>query len=431
MAFLTTRRALVIGAALALTTALSSPSFADTTLSFLIDNAPNTVAWANQLKTDFEAANPDIKLDIEQRPGGADGDNLIKTKLATGDMSDVFNYNSGSLFQQINPTQNLVDLSKEPWQADVLPSFKQVVTATDGSVRGAPFGAAMGGGILYNIPMYKELGLSVPKTWADFMANNEKIKAAGKVPVIQTFGDTWTSQLFVLSDYFNVAASSPTFAADYTANKAKYASTPAAMAGFQHQADVFKAGYLNADFAAAKFEDGVKDVATGKGAQYPMLTFAISTVQTLAPENLKDVGFFATPGTDATKNGVTVWEPAALYIPASNKDHLDAAKKFVAFVASKQGCVSLNKAGGGTGPYLIKGCSLPADVPPAVSDLQSYFNAGDTNSPALEFLSPVKGPSLEQITVAVGSGITAPTDGAAQYDEDVKKQAQQLGLAGW
>ena len=431
MAFLTTRRTLVIGAALALTTALSSPSFADTTLSFLIDNAPNTVAWANQLKTDFEAANPDIKLDIEQRPGGADGDNLVKTKLATGDMSDVFNYNSGSLFQQINPTQNLVDLSAEPWQADVLPSFKQVVTATDGTVRGAPFGAAMGGGILYNIPIYKELGLSVPKTWADFMANNEKIKAAGKVPVIQTFGDTWTSQLFVLSDYFNVAAAVPSFAADYTANKAKYATTPAAMAGFQHQADVFKAGYLNPDFAAAKFEDGVKDVATGKGAQYPMLTFAISTVATLAPENLKDVGFFATPGTDAAKNGVTVWEPAALYIPASNKDHLDAAKKFVAFVASKQGCDSLNKAGGGTGPYLIKGCSLPADVPPAVADLQTYFNAGDTNSPALEFLSPVKGPSLEQITVAVGSGITTPADGAAQYDEDVKMQAQQLGLAGW
>ena len=37
----------------------------------------------------------------------------------------------------------------------------------------------------------------------------------------------------------------------------------------------------------------------------------------------------------------------------------------------------------------------------------------------------------EQITVAVGSGITAPADGASQYDEDVKKQAQQLGLPGW
>ena len=39
--------------------------------------------------------------------------------------------------------------------------------------------------------------------------------------------------------------------------------------------------------------------------------------------------------------------------------------------------------------------------------------------------------SLEQITVEVGSGIRAPADAAALYDDDVKKQAQQLGLPGW
>lgn len=43
----------------------------------------------------------------------------------------------------------------------------------------------------------------------------------------------------------------------------------------------------------------------------------------------------------------------------------------------------------------------------------------------------MKGPSLEQITVAVGSGQTSPKDGAAQYDADVTKQAKQLGLPGW
>jgi raffinose/stachyose/melibiose transport system substrate-binding protein len=106
MTFNLRRRTVLFAAALTLSTALAAPAFAadPLTLSFLVDNAPNTVAWANQLKADFEAANPDIKIEIEQRPGGADGDNLIKTKLATGDMSDVFNYNSGSLFQQIRPT---------------------------------------------------------------------------------------------------------------------------------------------------------------------------------------------------------------------------------------------------------------------------------------------------------------------------------------
>ena len=68
---------------------------------------------------------------------------------------------------------------------------------------------AMGGGILYNKNVYEKLGLQVPKTWAEFMANNDKIKAAGITPVIQTFEDTWTSQLFVLGDFYNVAGRDP------------------------------------------------------------------------------------------------------------------------------------------------------------------------------------------------------------------------------
>ena len=79
----------------------------------------------------------------------------------------------------------------------------------------------------------------------------------------------------------------PNFAADYTANKAKYATTPAAMKGFEHGEEVFKAGYLNEDFAAATFDDGVRMVATGEGAHYPMLTFAIGDDRAATiPENL-------------------------------------------------------------------------------------------------------------------------------------------------
>ena len=50
---------------------------------------------------------------------------------------------------------------------------------------------------------------------------------------------------------------------------------------------------------------------------------------------------------------------------------------------------------------------------------------------ALEFVSPIKGPNLEKILIQVGSGISTAAQGAALYDDDVKKQAQQLGLKGW
>lgn len=413
--------------------ALTGPAFAQdkVTLSFLVDNASSTIAWANQLKADFEAKNPDVTVDVEIRPGGTEGDNIVKTRLATGDMADIFLYNSGSLFQAINPVQNLTPLTNEAFADNIIDSFKTVVSA-NGDVYGVPIGAAMGGGVLYNIPLYEKLGLTPPKTWGEFMANSQKIKdETDKTAVIQTFKDTWTSQLFVLGDYYNVETAVPGFAENYTNNKAKFATTPAALASFQHQADVYNAGFLNEDFQAAGYEDGVRMVATGEGAHYPMLTFAITAVEQNYPENLGDVGFFALPGEDAALNGLTVWMPAGIYLPNTTTDHKDVALEFLTFVASTEGCDSQTKAGGATGPYLIKGCTLPEDVPQAVKDLLPYFQDGGHNGPALEFLSPIKGPNLENITVEVGSGFRSAEDGAKLYDDDVRKQALQLGIKGW
>ena len=403
---------------------------AEVTLSVLIDNNPETVAAMEALTAAYTDANPDVTFDIEQRAGGAEGDNIIKTRLATGEMADIFNYNSGSLFQALKPDQTLADLSGLAGQANILDSFKQVVTAPDGTVRGIPFGPAMGGGIFYNRAIYAELGLSVPKSWDEFMANNEKIKAAGKVAVAQTYKDTWTSQLFVLADYYNVQAEVPTFAADYTANKAKYASTPAAMRGFEYLEAVNKAGMLNEDFGAATFDDGMRMVATGEAAHYPMLTFGIGNVKQNYPDNLADLGFFAQPGPDAAKNGLTVWMPAALYVPEAS-EHKDEAFKFLEFVATVDGCQKFIEAAGASGPFLIKDCPLPDDVPQAVKDMLPYFQTEGATAPALEFLSPVKGPALEQLTVEVGSGIRPAAEAAALYDQDVEKQAKQLGLPNW
>ncbi|TSD89861.1 extracellular solute-binding protein [Mycobacterium sp. KBS0706] len=411
--------------------AFAAPARADTvSLTFLVDNAPSTVKIAETLAAEFTARNPDIEIEVETRPGGAEGDNLIKTRLATGDMTDVFLYNAGSLFHAINPEQTLVDLTDEPFQADVLDIFKGVVTA-NGRVYGAPIQGAMGGGILYNKKVYAALGLSVPKTWAEFMRNNAAIKAKGGIaPVIQTFKDTWTSQLFVLGDFYNVLKAEPDFPERYTANQAKFATSPAALKGFQYQEEVFKAGYLNPDFASATYDDGLRMVARGEGAHYPMLTNAVGNIRENYGESIDDVGFFAMPGDDPNTNGLTTWMLAGIYIPKST-EHLDEAKKFVAFIASKEGCEAQTKAVGATGPYFLKSCALPADIPPIVSDLLGYFGKDGATAPALEFLSPIKGPALEQITVEVGSGIRPAADGTALYDEDVRKQALQLGLSGW
>lgn len=414
----------------ALTSCGSGSSSADgsVSLSFVLGNDTSTVATAKALADGFMRANPTIKIKTEIVPGGNEGDNIVKTRLSTGDMSDVFWYNSGSLLQALNPGQTLVDLTGDPVLKNVKKDYLPVVTQ-GGKVYGVPAAAATGGGILYNRKVYDKLDLKPPKTWAEFIANNEKVKAAGLTAVISTFKDAWTSQLFVLADYHNVRTAVPNFAQDFTAGRAKFASTPAAVAGFQHLAEVHAKGYVNRGFGSATEDQGQKMLIEGKGAHYPMLGVTLPPQLATFPQAATDVGFFGIPGNDPAKHGATVWEPAAIYI-AKTTEHLDAAKKFLSYVASPAGAEAVTKVAPPSGPYRIEGATLPADALQIAKDLQAYIDSGAV-SPALEFVSPVKGPSLEQITVAVGSGLTPPAKAAAQYDKDVEKQAKQLGLPGW
>ena len=394
-------------------------------------NDPATLANSKALVSAFEKANPDITVKVETRPGGTDGDNLIKTRLSTGDMQDVFNYNSGSLFQALAPKTTLTPLTDESWVSKLTDEFK-VTTSTDGETYGAPYGTSFGGGIMYNKKVYSDLGLSVPTTWDEFIENSKKIKAAGITPILQTYGDTWTSQLFVLGSFANITATDSKWPTQYTDNdsSAKYSKAPA-LAGFEHTQEVFDEGLVNEDYASLTNVNGLKELAEGTAAQYPMITNTISNVVQSNPDQVDDIGYFALPADDASDTRMTIWEPNALYIPKSTTgDKLAAAKKLVAFANSKAGCEVQNKTGIAAGPYAISSCTVPDDAPALVADEQKYIDDGKVGV-ALEFLSPIKGPNLEKILIQVGSGISSASQGAALYDDDVKKQAQQLGIKGW
>lgn len=399
-------------------------------ITFLTQSETNTALGGQGLVDAFNAANPDIKVTMETQPGGTEGDNLMKTKLATGEMPDVFHYNSGSLLQALNPDENLVNLADQPWVKNLIDAMLPTVSTANGTY-GTPWGSSQAGAILYNKKVYADLGLQVPKSWDEYAANNEKIKAAGKVPVIQTFAATWSSQLYVLGDFANVAKQDPQWAEEYTKNNRKYVDQPA-LQGFLNQQITFESGWLNKDFASIETDQGVAMLASGEGVHYPMLTGLVTTIQTNHPDQIEDIGVFPFPAQNAADTTLTIWLPNAIYIPKTTEGaKLEAAKKFVAFASSKEGgCKVQVEVLTPSGPFANKECSLPDSVPGMLKDMQPYFDAGQTG-PALEFVSPIKGPQLENITVEVGSGIRSAADGAALYDEDVKKQAQQLGLPGW
>ncbi len=414
---------------LLLTFALPAARAATETLSVYTDSGNNDQPMLVALVKAFERANPNIHVILDVGPAGVDSVASVKARLASGKMDDAFIYFSGSLFQSLNPTKYLVDLADQPWQKNVVSSFIPTVSVGP-RIYGAPIGSAMGGGILYNKTIYQKLGLKIPVTWSQFMQNNAKIKKAGIVPVIQTYKDSWTSQLLVLADEYNLQAVNPNFPALYTAKKAGFRSTPAAFAGFQHLEEIHKSGYQNKDFASATLAQGIRYLVTGVGAQYPMFTAVASNIQKDYPALADTIGLFALPGLSSASNGLTVWMPTGLFISKATK-HLTAAKKFLAFATSSSGISAIEAAVPLTGPYLVKGITLKSNLSTITKDMLRYVTVDGKTAPALEFVSPIKGPNLAKITVQVGSGLLSAKQGAVLYDKDVQKELVRLGLPGW
>jgi len=411
------------------TSSSSNAAEGEVTLSFLVSNSETDVKTAETLAEAYTAQNPDVTIEVETRPSGPDGVNVVKTRLVTDDMSDIFLFNTGSLLQTLNPAQTMLDLSEESYMDSFGENFIDSVLV-DGAAYGVPLSSAQAGGFLYNTTVYEELGLEIPRTWDEFMDNSLAVKAAGKVGLIESFGTLFTSQLLVLGDFHNVLASNPDWATEYTENEAKYATDKVARAGFEHLAEVREAGIINEDYSSATLDDALLMLTSGEGAHYAILTGSLASIVANYPDQADEIGFFPIPGSNAADNGMTTWMPFAAF-GAKSTEHPDEVRDFLAFVASPAGCDAMTLAVAPVGPYVVDGCGLPSDVLPAVADIQTYLDTPGASSLALEFLSPVKGPNLANILVAVGSGIITPEEGAAQYDDDVKKQALQLNLPGW
>lgn len=118
-----------------------------------------------------------IKIKFDIKPDGTEGDNLVKTRLATGDMADILYYNSGSLLKALNPEENFVDLTKEPFMANLLDSYKETVSS-NGKVFGVPGGSSNVGGILYN----KKCTASLASPYRNHGRNSSQIAIKSKLP---------------------------------------------------------------------------------------------------------------------------------------------------------------------------------------------------------------------------------------------------------
>lgn len=402
-------------------TAENGWEYEEDTITMLVDT--DTTMAGIQAVCELAKEKLGITVEIETRVGGSDGRNIVKTRLASGDMADICCFNSGCLLEELNPEEYFIDISDESWTEKFEDTFRSAASV-DGKLYGVPLTSTSAGLVLYNRDIYEEYQLEVPKTWEEFMKNCDILKEAGETALIGTFGTMWTAQVPYLGDNYNVIVQEPDFPKEFEAGRAKYATTPVARRSFEKLAETTE--YYNEDYMATTYDDGCDMLVNGDGVHWIVLSQALSNIYELYGEEVNKIGGFAVPGDDAEHNGLTVWMPSALY-GNKNSEHIDSVKRFLESYASDEALAAYSEQILPEGPYAIKGVELPENTYTAVQDMMTYYDSGNVGT-AMEFLCSIKGANCGAICQECVSGQITGEEAAKKYDDDCRKQALQLGI---
>ncbi len=402
--------------------ASAAGDYAGTTLTILIDTDTTDAGFL--AVAELAEQELGITIEVEYRVGGSDGDNLVKTKLSSGDMADLCLYNSGALLSALNPSEYFYDLSEIESIMERLDATYVSTVTIDGATYGVPWSSSQAGAVMYNKEIYAEYGLEVPTTWDEFIANCEVLQAAGETAIIGSFSDSWTSQVIFLGDNANVMNLDPDFATNLTAGTDTYAGNEYALRSFEKMAEL--TAYYNSDYLSTTYDDACDMLIEGQGAMWICLTQALSNMYELYGDEVNNIGVFAIPADNAEDTMLTTWMPSSIYVN-KNGSNVEAALAFIEFYISDAALDCYTSVILPDGPYCITGYELPDNAYTAVAeDMQAYFDAGTTGL-AMEFLTDVKGSSCMEICQECGSGQTTAEEAAAKYDADCLLQAQQLG----
>ncbi len=352
--------------AVAATLLMSGSAFAQQrTLSYYADFDPIPLAGFEALIADFEAANPDI--DVVLQNFDHEGYKTAIRNFLTTDSPDLANWYAGNRmapFVNAGQFQDVSDVWTAEGLGDSLASAKASMTI-DGKQWGVPY-TYYQWGIYFNKDAYKAAGAEVPTNWDGFVANCEKFKAANIDCLTTGTKALWPAA--GIFDYLSLRTNGYEWHMDLTAGKIAWTD--------QKVRDVFAQWariqpFITANHAALEWEEAAALMVQGKAANYVMGNFAVGNFKQGGMTN-ETLGFMVFPEITAGLPRAEEAPTDTIHIPAGAKNP-DDAKKFLAYVASADAQTKLNAALSQLPTN--KNSTVPADDPFLVAGFESLSSA--------------------------------------------------------
>lgn len=299
------RSRLVAGAVLLATlapTLYTTSAHADTQTTLNVWSwRPEDAAAYKDIFAVYEAAHPNIKVNF-QTYVATQYPQILTTGLTGKNGPDIVQTQAYGRLQPFVLGGNLVPLNGK------VSGLSNIATANlggssghiDGKIYGVPF-ATQTIQMFYNKEIFAKYNLSVPKTWANFIKNNDTLKKAGVIPMSVGAKDTFLLPL--ISEAFTSAVyGGPAFERDVLSGNKTF-EDPLYVKAISTFADMKE--YMPDNVVGVSYSDSQTLFISERAAMFPGGSFELGFFQAQNP-NLK-IGTFQIPPPpgSASKTGLT------------------------------------------------------------------------------------------------------------------------------
>lgn len=283
-----------------------------------------------EIISDFEKENPDIKVKLTNVP---DAGTVLKTRIASGDIPDVINsYPQNADFQEWAKAGVFEELTGKEYLTNLKEGSAETYAVED-KIYSVPL-TSNAWGFFYNKDAFKELGLDIPKTWAEFETLVKDIQDKDRVPFAASINtaDSWT-----LNGYHQLAWATVNGGFDGAEDALVRSKKGAIKVSNQDFKEVVNelsllSGTAQKNANGATYDDAVATFAKGDALIFPNGTWALPAVKNQKPEF--EIGMFAYPGLKENEELTVGAADLAVSINAKSKQK-EASEKFVAYLTTK------------------------------------------------------------------------------------------------
>ncbi len=348
----------------------ASASFAGT-VKYYGDFDPAPLAAMKEVISDFEAKNPDIKIEFQNFDH--EGYKTSIRNFLSAEPPDLANWYAGNRMAPFVNSGQFMDIS-DVWEknglkeslASALPSM-----TIDGKQWGIPY-TYYQWGIYFNKDAYKKAGVEVPSTWDEFISNCAKFKAAGIDCVTTGTKALWPAA--GIFDYLDLRTNGYDFHMKLANGEIPW-TDDRVKAVFAEWDKLIEPGYVTANHAALDWQDAAAILAQGKAANYVMGNFAVRVFQDGGMTD-DTLGFmpFPTVNPDVPRAEEAPTDTVHITAKASNPED---AKVFLAYLAGPEAQTKINMSMGqlpinkgsevADDPYLQAGFELLSTTPGGIA----------------------------------------------------------------